>query len=101
MIQRLIQDNGYLKKKDGTPIYGERQIGIITTLTVQNPVVDIEAEINGLAARKSIIIPSGANAYVASNFNGDAQFIREEKFFSVYALQFYCIPELRFERKGV
>ena len=101
MIERLIQDNGYLKKKDGTPIYGERQVGIITTLTVKNPVVDIETEINDLVARNSIIIPSDANAYVASTFNGDTQFVREEKYISVYALQFYCIPEPRLERKGV
>ena len=92
MIERLIQDNGNLRRKDGTHIYREVQMGNIMTLTLKNPVVDIQTEINELEARKSIIIPSGANAYVASTFNGDAQFVREEKSFSVYALQFYYIP---------
>ena len=89
MIERLIQDNGNLRRKDGTHIYWDVRVGDIMTLTLKNPVVDIEKEINELVARKSTIIPRGANAYVVSTFNADTQFVREEKSFSVYALQFY------------
>ena len=92
-LQRLIQEEtGSLCTKDRTQIFGwyEKSLGKIQTLVVQNPCLDINRVINELAEQDSLFIPHGANAYVASDFNGSTNHIREDgKQWSVYAIQFY------------
>ena len=91
-LQQLIQDeSGHLKNQDGTALRYETRVGPLTTITVKHPVLDISSIVDDLADKNSAIIPRGANAYVASDFNCDTQFIKEDKAYSVYALQFYHI----------
>ena len=97
-LQRLKQDElDNLFKADGSRI-PKKDIWIvdkIKTLTVEHPCLDISAVIDEMSERKSAFVPDFANAYVASDFNGDTQHVRqssetkEERMFAVYAVQFY------------
>ena len=91
-LERLTQDEfGY--RQDGWRVFDGniRPAGKIITITVPNPCLDISSVIDEFAARDSVLIPKNANAYVASDFNGDTQHLRDGKPFSVYAIQFYQV----------
>ncbi|HLC81384.1 MAG TPA: hypothetical protein VJH68_01890 [Candidatus Nanoarchaeia archaeon] len=97
-LERLMQDeDGTLYRDDGDLLSKDDAIlvGKITTLVVANPCIDISRMIDEMTERKSVFIPEGANAYVASDFSGDTQHLRKsdleghEKFYSVFAVQFY------------
>lgn len=74
-------------------------VGRITTLTVPSPCLDISEFMRELANRDSAFIPTQATAYVASDFSGDTQHVREsgeggvKRVYSVYAIQFYYVYE--------
>ncbi|MEK6906772.1 MAG: hypothetical protein AABW81_04065 [Nanoarchaeota archaeon] len=91
-IQKLIQkESGFLCKEDRTLVRNEMRVGKLVTITLQNPVIDVNYHINELIDRKSVIIPDNANAYSISEFNPSAQFLKDGKAYSCYALQFYNI----------
>lgn len=95
-LEKLMQDemNTFLRA-DGTAIKTDyvAPVGEIKTLVVQNPCLDISNVLDEMAKRDAAFIPSRATAYVASDFNGDTQYSRDEKMYSVYAIQFYNIAE--------
>lgn len=97
-LERLMQDeDGYIERKDGTAVSEMELIrmGQLKTIVVQNPCADIGEVLNKMAERNSSLIPNYANAYVASDFDGDTQHVRRDsetgskKMYSVYAVQFY------------
>ncbi len=68
--------------------------GKITTITVENPCLDISIVIDEMAEKDDVTIPINANAYIVSDFNCSTQHTRKdpngkEKAYSVYAVQFY------------
>ena len=96
-LEKLTQgEDGAFYQADGRALSPEYVIpkGKIKTLVVENPCIDISSIIDEMAARKSVFVPKGANAYVASDFSGDTQHVRKsglhEKGYSVFAVQFYC-----------
>ncbi|MBI2672935.1 hypothetical protein HYX19_01625 [Candidatus Woesearchaeota archaeon] len=97
-LEKLTQDeDGILHRADGRVLSPEYAIpkGKIRPLVIANPCFDISSVINEMTERKSVFIPCGANAYVASDFSGDTQHLRKsdleghERFYSVFAVQFY------------
>ena len=91
-LQKLIQDElGGLFRTDGNVVSEDHvaRVGKLKTLVIQHPCVDISTVLDEMAQRNSLFIPKNAHAYVASDFNGDTQYIRGEKALSVYAVQFY------------
>ncbi len=97
-LEKLTQDeSGKLYHANGAKTIPEFTIpiGKIRTLVLANPCLDVSNEIDKMTERNSFFIPKGANAYVASDFNGDTQHLREsdlegsKKSYSVFAVQFY------------
>ena len=95
-LVKLTQDEqGNLFMADGSKIQRVFHEDKIRTLVIRNA-EGLEACIDALCARNSVLIPKYANCYYASEFNGDTQHIRknsktgEETMFSVYAVQFGC-----------
>ncbi len=93
-LTRLKQDeDGVLSpfdQKDARYVSGNANIlGALTTIVLQNPVLDFTERIEELAREGRICVPEMANAFAASEFNPDAQFIKGGKACSCYALQFY------------
>ena len=89
-LERLVQDEGrYLYKKDNTFAEG-MMVGKIMALPIEN-FVEIDSVVDEWAKNDSAMIPKGANAYVASDFNAGTQFEKNGKIYSCYALQFYWI----------
>ena len=96
-LEKLTQDeSGILHRADGRELHPQCAVpkGKITTIVESNP-CDIDGVIAGMAERDSVVIPKGANAYVASDWNPDTQHLRKSnlegdgKFYSVFAVQFY------------
>lgn len=91
-LEKLKQDkSGLLYRMNGDIVKNEIRVGQLRVIALQNPVVDIQYFIDELTQRQSAIIPEGTNAYSASDFNYEAQFLKNNKAFSCYALQFYHI----------
>ena len=98
-LEKLTQDEfGTLHRSDSRVLRPEYAFlrGKISTLVVANPCFDISSVIDEMATMNSASIPSGANAYVASDFSGDTQHLRKngdghEKLYSVFAVQFYYV----------
>lgn len=92
-LQKLIQkENGVVYTKNGEVLrhFDIRRIDKLKMLVVKNPRFDISQVINELTEQNSIFIPKGANSYVASDFDGSTNHMREDKNqYSVYAIQFY------------
>ena len=97
-LEKLTQDGGSLYRANGISSVHSSGVylrGKIRTLVVASPCFDISEVIDEMAGRDSLFIPKGANAYVASDFNGGTQHVRQDgserdtKMYSVYALQFY------------
>jgi len=97
-LEKLTQnESGTLHRADGSILSPQYAIhkGKIRPLVVANPCIDISNVIDEMTKEKSVFIPPGANAYVASDFSGDTQHLRksnlegDEKFYCVYAIQFY------------
>jgi len=67
--------------------------GKIRTITAQNPINQFEIDdiVNDLVEKEYSPYESRPNSYVVSDFNPDAQFEKDGKMHSVYALQFYWI----------
>ena len=93
-LEKLTQDDeGKLLRADDTPILSFIPFGLLKTFEVRNS-DGLEAYVDNLCARNSVLIPKFVNAYYASEFNGATQHIRtnqetrEETMFSVYAVQF-------------
>ena len=93
---RLIQEDGcegvYLDRK--TPQMRALHIralpsGKIRTLVFQNPCLDLDSEVQRRAEENPLFVPPNANCYVISEFNPDTQHLRENKAYSVCAVQFY------------
>ncbi len=100
-LEKLTQDDsGRLYQDDGIKLCPRYAIpkGKIRTLVVPNPCLDISNVIDEMAERKSVFIPEDANSYAVSDFSGDTQHLRKsdlegnEKFYSVFAIQFYYVP---------
>jgi hypothetical protein len=98
LLERLRQDeDGVLFHADGRAVDHRRAYlrGKIGILVVQNICLNISSAIDNLTRMGSSLIPKNANAYVASDFSADGQFLRGEgdqrKVYSVYAIQFYFI----------
>jgi hypothetical protein len=99
-LEKLTQEeSGRLHRADGQEIrmgYA-LPVGKIRAIVVANPCFDISQVIDKMVERNSACIPKEANAYVASDFSGDTQHLRksnsggDEKFYSVFALQFYYV----------
>lgn len=98
-LTKLIQDDDGDILKENIYINPSeiKTIGKIKTLMVQTPCLDISEVIDEMTERNSYFIPKLANAYVASDFNGSTQHVRNlegnEKMFSIYAIQFYYFTE--------
>ena len=99
-LVRLIQEEGcegvYLDRK--TPQIRALPTGKIRTLVVQNPCLDLDSEVQRRAKENSSFVPSNANCYVISEFNPDTQHLREDKAYSMYAVQFYGAFESELRR---
>ncbi len=92
-LEKLTQDeDGVLHGSNGEKCFPVPPIpiGPLTTLLVQN-LISVDSAIETSVKEKSGTVPVDANAYLASDFNRDTQFIRNKKMFSVYAVQFYHI----------
>jgi hypothetical protein len=100
-LEKLIQNKeGALFRSDNSRILKDELSlrGKIRSLVIENPCFEISDEIDFMAERGSMFIPEDANAYVASDFSGDTQHLRKsendvEKFYSVYAVQFYKVRD--------
>ena len=71
----------------------------IKTLVIEHPCLEISNVINEMANRNSLFIPKNANAYITSDFSANTQHLKKdnlgnEKFYSVFAIQFYNIFNL-------
>jgi hypothetical protein len=100
-LEKLSQDeSGRLYRANGVVLHPEFAFpeGKIKTLVIANPCLDISDEINKMVETNSAFIPKRANAYISSDFSGDTQHLRkanlegQQKFYCVFAVQFYCIP---------
>ena len=91
-LLQLVESEEYhgLRKRNGARVVNPEKIGKVRTITIQNP-TDIGEKIEQLIKETSPLIPEDANAYVTSEFNPDAQFEKDGKMYSVYAVQFYLI----------
>ena len=98
-LEQLTKDeSGQLFRANKTPVRAKFLLhkGKIKTIVVPNPSHCISLIFDEMAERDSAFIPKGANAYVASKFNGDTQHVRKseesgEKIYSVYGIQFYYV----------
>ena len=91
-MERLTQNkDGFLYRMDGTEVRYECRVGLLETIKVKKPVVDLGSIVNELAKSSPLTIPLGANAYVISEWNCDTQFVKDGKVYSCYALQFYSV----------
>lgn len=104
-LEKLIQDeSGALYRPDGRLIENEdiHPVGKIKTIIEANPCIDVSQIIDKRAEEFPSFVPYNANSYVASDFNPDTQHIRKsnleggEKFYSVYAIQFYYVHLFKF-----
>ena len=103
-LEKLTQNKlGQLFLADGREIHDENifRSGKIKTLVVEHPCLEISNVINEMFDKKSGFIPKEANAYVASDFSAETQHLKKdnlgnEKFYSVYAIQFYYVYNLTF-----
>ncbi len=101
-LEKLTQNKlGQLYLADGKEIRDENlfRSGKIKTLVAEHPCLDISNVINKIFERKLNFIPKEANAYVASDFSANTQHLKKddsgnEKFYSVYAIQFYYVYDL-------
>lgn len=101
-LEKLTQDeSGILQRANGHILKLEDAVpkGKIRTLVVANPLTDISEVIDEMATGKSIFIPQGTNAFVASDFSDDTVHIKKRRegdethFYPalVYAVQFYHV----------
>ncbi len=96
-LEQLTNDTmGFLYKADKTRLEEGEMTRVLRAgkplpILVKNPCLDISSVLDEMAEQDSALIPDGANAYVASDFNPDTQHIREGKAYSVYAVQFYNV----------
>jgi len=98
-LQKLTQNEfGRLCLANGIEISSRNLLrsGKIKTLVVEHPCLDIYNVINEMSDKKSNFIPEDANAYVTSDFSPETQHLKKydsgkEKFYSVYAIQFYYV----------
>ena len=97
-LEKLMQEeSGKLHRADGRALSQKYVIpqGKIRTFVVANPCLDVSKFIDKMAEGDSFYIPEGANAYVASDFDGSTQHLRgstlegKEKLYCVFAVQFY------------
>jgi len=87
-LLRLIQDDdGVLYTFDGRLITEFTAKGKLKTIRVQNP-ASLDSIVKDIEKYCSSI-PKYANAVLVSDFNPDTQFVKDEKAFSCYAIQFY------------
>ncbi len=94
-LKQLAQDEVGMLYLDGRRLYRAWPAGKIRTLLVQNPSHNtLEREVADLAINCPHSIPAGANAFISSSFNPDTQHFRNEKGYSVYALQFYFVWDI-------
>ena len=99
-LERLIQteDKNYFLLREDIEIWAKniQYIGKIKTLVAEHPCLDISNLIDKMTDDNSDFIPKMANAYVSSEFNPSTQHLKiipggKEKFYSIYAIQFYKI----------
>lgn len=104
-LRKLIQDefgNLYLSDERFIDKDNITPLGKIRTIVEANPCIDVSSIIDKRAKEFPSFVPYGANSYVASDFNPDTQHIRksnlenDEKFYSVYAIQFYRVQLFKF-----
>jgi hypothetical protein len=69
----------------------------IDTHAELNPCIDTHAELMRMIDEKEIAVPNHTNAYEISDFIPDAQFLKDGKMYSAYALKFYTALRMRCE----
>ena len=67
-------------------------------MVFQNPCLDLDGEVQRKAEENPSFVPPNANCYVISEFNSDTQHLRENKVYSVHAIQFYSAFESELRR---
>lgn len=88
-LEYIIEDEHCnLFKQNEEKITNYIKEGKMRTVKVPNPTIDPSSVIDYIP---SSLIPELANAFVVSDFSPDAQVIVSGKFYSFYALQFYCL----------
>jgi len=88
-LEYIIEDNMHLLfKQSKKQIINYIKMGKMKVVKVPNPTIDPSSVIDYLP---KLSIEKGANAFVVSDFNPDAQAIIDNKTYSFYALQFYYI----------
>lgn len=99
-LEKLFQsEEGHVYHKRNDSINCDTKMfkqGKIKILVVEHPCVEISDLIDSMAEKDSKFIPNYANAYIVSEYSPDTQFLRKsesgaEKFYSVYAIQFYHV----------
>ncbi len=94
-LERLTEDkDGTMMDEDKSSVFEPRdyfRTGKLITLVVENPSRAASEVVEDMVERGSPLVPTTANAYLASEFNCDTQAIRNGKMTSVYAIQFYHV----------
>jgi len=93
-LECLRQDeNGSLHRRNGSLVTGEVRVERLITFTARSQVHNMGSVVNDLVESGELIVPLTADSFVASYFNPDTQFIRNDEALASYALQLYKIGE--------